>query len=127
MHPQYYVNPKNGLSMAKETHVFMLFGPPCICHLFNPLGNLLAEFGFVSVISPVSVPDKAASDDFDLRADLDLICELINILFLFCLKNFADFNCRPAHFATAVGSRVRQRGQCPPPHQRGAFGWKWTP
>ena len=46
-------------------------GPPCgfsilICYILHCLGSLLAEFGLAAVISPVSVADKAKSDDFDL-------------------------------------------------------------
>ena len=37
---------------------------------FYPLGSLLVKFGLTAVISPVSVADKAKSDDFDLRPDL---------------------------------------------------------
>ena len=32
----------------------------------SSLGSLLAEFGLAAVIRPVSVADKAKSDDFDL-------------------------------------------------------------
>ena len=37
-----------------------------ICNLSHPLGSLLAKFEFAAVISPVTVADKANSDDFDL-------------------------------------------------------------
>ena len=35
-----------------------------ICYLLHRLGSLLAQFRLVAGISPVSVADKAKSDDF---------------------------------------------------------------
>ena len=37
-----------------------------ICCIFHPLGSLLAKFGLVAVISPISAADKVKSSDFDL-------------------------------------------------------------
>ena len=39
------------------------------------LGTLLAKLGLAAVIIPVSVADKAKSDDFELWPDLDLTCD----------------------------------------------------
>ena len=41
-----------------------------ICYVLHCIGSLLAESGLAAVISPVSVADKAKSDDFDLWPDL---------------------------------------------------------
>ena len=40
-------------------------------------GNLLAMLGFAAVVSLVSLADKAKSDDFGLRPDLDLTTDLL--------------------------------------------------
>ena len=47
----------------------------------------MAEFGLTAVISPVSVADKAKSDDFDLWPDLDLTCDLLRKFSKKCLKS----------------------------------------
>ena len=40
--------------------------PILICYLLELLGSPLAKLGFAAVVSPVSVTDKAKSDDFYL-------------------------------------------------------------
>ena len=57
-----------------------------ICYFLHPLKSLLAKFGFAAVIGPVSVGDKAKSDDFDLWPDLDLTCDILKV-FLIPLKS----------------------------------------
>ena len=51
-----------------------------IYYLLYPLVSLLTKFGLAAVISPVSVADKAKSDDFDPLPDLDLTCDLKSFL-----------------------------------------------
>ena len=46
----------------------------------------MAKFWFEAVTSPVSVSDKAKGDDIDLKPDLDIICDVFDIIFNF-LKN----------------------------------------
>ena len=41
----------------------------------------MAEFGLAAIISPVSVADKAKSDDFELGPDLDLTRDLLRVFF----------------------------------------------
>ena len=36
------------------------------CYLLHPLGNLFCEVGFAAAFRPVSVADKAKSDDFNV-------------------------------------------------------------
>ena len=48
-----------------------------IWYLLHPLGSVLEKFGLAVVISPVSVADKAKSNDFDIWPDLDLARDLL--------------------------------------------------
>ena len=57
--------------------------PILLCCLLRPTGGLLAEFGFAAIISPVSVADKAKSDNFDRWPDLGLPCNVFKIFFTF--------------------------------------------
>ena len=41
------------------------------------LGKLSSKSGLVVVNSPVSVAEKAESDDIDLWPDIDLTCDLL--------------------------------------------------
>ena len=52
-----------------------------ICYLAHPLGSLLANFGLAALIGPVSVADKARSEDFDIWADLTLTSDHQRISF----------------------------------------------
>ena len=47
-----------------------------ICYLLHHPGSPLAKFGLAAVISSVSGADKAKSNDFYLRPDLELTCDL---------------------------------------------------
>ena len=95
-----------------------------ICYL-HLLESLLAEFGLVAVISPVSVAHKAKSDGFDLGPYLDLTYDLLRKI-LTLLKKYSSrtFDCRLARLATATRSRVRRGGglNLTPPPEWGAFG-----
>ena len=58
---------------------FLTIRPILICHLYVTLRSLWAQFGFAAVISPISLANMAKIDDFDLRSDLDLTCDLLQI------------------------------------------------
>ena len=47
-----------------------------MCYLVHPLGSLLTNVGFVTLISHVSVAGKVKCDDFDLKHDFELMCDI---------------------------------------------------
>ena len=85
------------------------------------LDKLLSKFGFVAVISPVSVANKAKSDDLDLWRDLDLACDLLRFN---SPKKYSSraFDCclaRLARPSVRELGRVEEGGQnLPPPPSR---------
>ena len=82
----------------------------------------MTEFGLEAVISPVSVADKAKSDDFDLRPDLDLACDLLSFFYI-CLKSThreLSFAASPTSLRPRVLELSRAAKSSPPPPQRGA-------
>ena len=52
------------------------YEPILIWYIFHPIGRMLAKFWFAAFMSPVSVANKAKSDEFDLRPDQELTCDL---------------------------------------------------
>ena len=80
----------------------------------------MAKFGFASVISLVSVADKAKYDDFGLYLTYYPLKNIFENSLMYTLR---DVYCRLARL-TANGSRVRQGkdGIYPPPPKRGALG-----
>ena len=90
-----------------------------IWYLLHSLGGLLAECGLTAFISPVSVADKARSDDFDFWPDMwhfKKIC--IKMLKKYSSRSFV---CSLAHLATASRSWVRHRAVSAPPPPAGRF------
>ena len=70
------------------------------------LGESFANFGLAAVIGPVSVADKANSDDFDLWLDIYLACDLLRIFKCSKMLSLRVFDCHLARLATATRSRV---------------------
>ena len=99
------------------TLTFTKFKVHTLCYFPHPLGSLSANFELVAVINPVTVADKAKSDDSDLWPDLELTCDLLRKLKKL-LKKYSSraFYGRLARLATANRSRVRH---CPPPPPAG--------
>ena len=59
-----------------DIDLYLVLSPILIYYILHPPLSLLAKFGCLAAFSPVSVADKAKIDEFYLRTDLDLTCDL---------------------------------------------------
>ena len=69
------------MALFDLTWTLLSIRPILICHLLHPLESLLTRFGLAVVISPVSVADKAKSDDWTgLDLTIDLLRSFFNLI-----------------------------------------------